>query len=306
MTSANFPLGLWRLADPRLTLASLSSITLGTAAAAREGPIHVGWLVVTVAGIVALEVAKNASGEVSDFASGADQAVRPEERSPFSGGRRVLVDGLLSCRQAKAISAITYTIGALCGLAIVLGDEPKVLVVGVAGVVLAWTYGSRPLQLAYHGWGETAVAISYGPLICCGAFLAQRHTFSLDAFWLSIPLGLAIGGFLWINEFPDARADALAGKRNCVVRLGRVRAAYVFAGILAVAYGLQACLPALGVPLWGALAGLLGLPLAAAAAVRAIRFPEKMPAIIVAQGCTLISFVVLAAAGAAALVFSHP
>ena len=306
MSRSSFATGLWRLGDPRLTLASVSSLALGTAAAAREGPIHFGWLFVTVAGIVALEIAKNASGELSDFESGADQAVRPEERSPFSGGRRVLVDGLLSRSETKAISVVTYAIGILCGLIIVIGFEPKVLAIGVAGVLLAWTYGSRPLQLAYHGWGETAVAISYGPLICCGAFLVQRHALSPAPFWLSLPLGLLIGGFLWINEFPDARADALAGKRNCVVRLGRRRSAYAFAAILATAFLLQACLPVLGVPYYGAWAGLLGLPLAAAAAIRAIRFPEVTERIVGAQACTRMSFVMLAAASAAALVMGRP
>jgi hypothetical protein len=36
--------GVWRVADPRVTLASVASMALGTAAAAREGPISWdGW-----------------------------------------------------------------------------------------------------------------------------------------------------------------------------------------------------------------------------------------------------------------------
>jgi 1,4-dihydroxy-2-naphthoate octaprenyltransferase len=78
--------GVWRLADPKITLASAASLLLGASAAAADGPIAWGWLVLTVAGIFFVEVAKNVSGEVFDFDSGADRAVAPEDRSPFSGG----------------------------------------------------------------------------------------------------------------------------------------------------------------------------------------------------------------------------
>ena len=88
--------GFWRLADPKITLASMSSILLGVAAAVHSGAQAWGWLVVIVIGIFAPEWAKNASGEIYDFASGADQAVAEADRSPFSGGKRVLVDGLLT------------------------------------------------------------------------------------------------------------------------------------------------------------------------------------------------------------------
>jgi 1,4-dihydroxy-2-naphthoate octaprenyltransferase len=69
----SIPAGISRLADPKISLASLSSIFLGTALAARDGALSVAWLAVTVAGIFALEIAKNASGEIFDFVS--DSAV---------------------------------------------------------------------------------------------------------------------------------------------------------------------------------------------------------------------------------------
>ena len=110
----------------------------------------------------------------------------------------------------------------------------------------------------------------------------------------SIPLGLAIGAFLWINEFPDARADAAAGKRTLVVRLGRPRAAYVFAVIVLAAYLAVLALPSLGLPItmWF---GLIGFPHALAAALRLTSNPETTRHIIPAQAWTLLSFVLMAA-----------
>ena len=45
---------------------------------------------------------RRAPGEVFDFHSGTDQAVAYQDRSPFSGGKRVLVDHLLPRRQTIA------------------------------------------------------------------------------------------------------------------------------------------------------------------------------------------------------------
>src|SRR3990172_12964467 len=89
--ATSFCKGLWRLADPKISLASISSVFLGSAIAVADGPLHWGWLAVTVAGILAIEVAKNAAGEIVDYDSGTDVKVAPGDRSPFSGGKRVMV-----------------------------------------------------------------------------------------------------------------------------------------------------------------------------------------------------------------------
>src|SRR5512142_1587467 len=83
--------GVWRVADPKITLASVASMLVGAGAAAWKGPIAWGWLILTVLGIFCVEAAKNASGEIFDWDSGADEGVREDERSPFSGGKRVIV-----------------------------------------------------------------------------------------------------------------------------------------------------------------------------------------------------------------------
>jgi 1,4-dihydroxy-2-naphthoate octaprenyltransferase len=283
--------GIWRIADPKITLASAASMFLGAAAAARAGPIAWGWLGLTVLGIFLLEAAKNASGELFDFDSGVDQAVAEEDRSPFSGGKRVLVDGLLTRRQTAVAACAFYACGIAAGLAVAALREPGVLWLGLAGVALAYFYHAPPLRLCARGLGELAVAIAYGPLICCGTYLVQRGQVPAWVVLLSLPLGLLVAAFLWVNEFPDFRADAAGGKRTLVVRLGRRRASRAFGAMLLAAYAGLALLPAAGLPAAVWLGGA-GLPHALAAAARVRARPEVTARVVPAQAWTLASFVI--------------
>jgi 1,4-dihydroxy-2-naphthoate octaprenyltransferase len=295
--------GVWRVADPKITLASVASMIVGAGAAAWQGTIAWGWLALTVVGIFCVEAAKNASGEIFDWDSGADQGVRADERSPFSGGKRVIVDGLLTRTETAVVAAAFYAIAIAAGLAIVWLREPAVLWLGLAGVALAFFYHAPPLRLAYRGLGELAVALAYGPIIAAGTYLVQRQQLDAGVVVASLPLGIAIGAFLWINEFPDARADAAAGKRTLVVRLGRPRAARVFAVIVALAYFGVVALPLADLPrsLW---LGLIGLPWGLAAAHRLVRHPEALRHIVPAQAWTLLSFVLMSVGIAAGFVIA--
>jgi len=290
--SRSFSGGLWRLADPKISLASMASLLLGACAAAREGPLSFGWLAVTIAGIFAIEVGKNASGEIFDV--GTDSAVAPEDRSPFSGGKRVLVDGLVTKGETAMIAAAGYALGAAAGLAIVLWREPRVLWFGLAGLAMAYSYNGPPFRLAYRGLGEAAVALCYGPLIACGACLVQRGRVTSAVLLASVPLGLLIAAFLWINEFPDFLADRQANKRNLVVRMGRRRASRGFVALVAAALVLVAALPALGLPeaVWLGVAGFVPAALAARVLVKN---PETTAALIPAQARALLSFVLMSA-----------
>lgn len=271
----------------------MASIFLGTCAAASQGSLHFGWLALTVLGIFAIEVAKNASGEIFDYDSGTDLAVAPQDRTPFSGGKRVLVDGLLTRRETAVISVFAYLIGIGTGFLIVAAREPKILWIGITGVVCAFLYHAPPVKLSYRGLGELAVAVCYGPLIVIGAFLVQRGQVTSEVLLASVPLGLLIAAFLWINEFPDCAADKVAGKRTLVVRLGRRRASVGFTLIMAVAFGWLALLIFFDVPIT-ALLGFVAILPAAMAAHTLWRIPERTREIIRAQTQTLWSFLLFA------------
>lgn len=285
--------GLWRLSDPKISLASFAGMFLGACVAARDGGLSWGWLALTVLGIFFIEVAKNASGEIVDFDSGTDRLVAPEDRSPFSGGKRVLIDKLLTRRQTILISALSYLLGIAMGMFIAAYREPQILWLGVAGVGFAFFYHAPPLKLSYRGLGEIAVALSYGPLITAGTYLVQRGEVTLEVILLSTLLGLLIAAFLWVNEFPDYQADKASGRRNLVVMLGRRKAAQAFVAIIAMAALGLFLLPLLGLPLAVWLGGLFLIPATMASQIL-IRHGEVARRVIRAQVMALLSFVIFA------------
>jgi 1,4-dihydroxy-2-naphthoate octaprenyltransferase len=293
MSSRPFWSGLWRLSDPKISLASISSMSLGALAASGAGPVSLRWLLTVVVGVLALEIAKNASGEIFDFRSGTDLAVCPEDRSPFSGGKRVLVDAMLTTRQTAFVAAAGYITGIGIGLGVVWLREPDVLWIGFIGVACAWFYHAPPVKLSYRGLGEIAVAICYGPLICAGTVLVLRGSVSTELVLVSLPLGMLIGAFLWINEFPDYEADRASGKHTMVVKLGRERAAQVFFLVVIGAFLLVLLLPWLGLrkAVW---LGGISAPPAFAAARRLLAFPLETRRIIPAQAWTLVAFLLYA------------
>jgi len=294
VTGPDFRAGLWRLADPKISLASFAGMWVAACFAAKDSALQWQWLALTVAGVFFVEVAKNASGEIVDFDSGTDVGVRESERSPFSGGKRVLIDGLLSREQTWGIAATFYLLAIASGLVIAGLHDSRVLVFGIPGLALAWYYHGGSVKLAYRGLGELAVAIAYGPLIVLGTYFVQTGQLSAPLVHLSCILGLLVAAFLWINEFPDYRADKSAGKNNLVVRLGTRAATLGYVTMLATAYAWFALILLSSSGLSSAWPGLLGLPAALFSAHRLTHYSGDITALVPAQASALASLCLFA------------
>ena len=287
--------GVYRLADPKIMLASLVPFLSGMAIAHRGGAaVSLLLLFGALAALFGVEVGKNAVNDLFDFRSGADLGVRPEERTPFSGGKRVLVDGLLTERQVVASAVGGFAFALLFGSYVAVARDPRLLLLGAAGAAVSIAYTAPPLALAYRGWGEIAVFLAYGPGIVLGADWLFERRISPAAIWASLSLGALIANVLVVNEVPDERADREAGKRTWVVRLGRRRAFR----LVAILFTLGFAIPVAGIFLGQTprLAGLLlGLP-AAAAAIRELSRPGDSVRIVRVETATLMAYA-LAGAG---------
>lgn len=295
MIDAKLRAGFWRLADPKISITSAASMAVGAAPAAGDPGFSWFWLLLLGLAMFCMEVAKNAWGDVYDYDSGTDLAVRPEDRTDFSGGKRVLVDGILTRRQTWAIAFGFAFAGLALGALIVFGREPSLFWLGALGLVLGWSYHGPPLQLAYRGLGELDVVICYGPVIAVSTYVLMTGHYAAAPFWLSLPLGVLIAAFLWVNEFPDYHADLGAGKNNLVARLGKRRAARLLPLIYLAGFGLLALLPFLtGMPraLW---LGFLALPAAALAVYWTLRDPHTFHRHKPVQPMALLAFVLYSA-----------
>ncbi|MGK7295077.1 MAG: prenyltransferase [Candidatus Wenzhouxiangella sp. M2_3B_020] len=286
--------GIWRLADPKISLTSVAGITVGATLAHHDVGIAWNWLGVTLLAYFCIEVAKNAWGEVFDYDSGVDQAVAREDRTSFSGGKRVLVENLLTRRQTWLMAAGFSAAGIALGCLIVFWREPLALWIGVAGFLLGWSYHGPPLQLAYRGLGELDVVICYGPLIVLSTYLIQTHQLSWLSFWLSLPLGFLIAAFLLVNEFPDYEADRRHGKRNLVARLGPDHARWLVPGVYGMGLVSIVLLPVTGLPGTVWLGALAALP-AAWVSVLVLKQPRSFYRHTPAQPLALVSFLLYAA-----------
>ncbi|MCG0275326.1 MAG: prenyltransferase [Thermosediminibacteraceae bacterium] len=229
--------GFWQLADPKIWIASTVPMAVGAALAyGLEGKFSLYWLLWSAVGVYLIEIGKNAINEVVDYKSGVDTFVTPDKRTPFSGGKKTIVDGILTLSEAKAIAWVTMTLAGLIGIYIALTREPAVFWIGVAGFILSVVYSLPPIKLCYRGFGEITVGLTFGPLVTCGTYLVQTHRITIEAVLASLILGFLIANVLWINQFPDYEADLKGNKRNWVVRLGKKRATSVYFAIFIAAF----------------------------------------------------------------------
>jgi 1,4-dihydroxy-2-naphthoate octaprenyltransferase len=130
------------------------------------------------------------------------------------------------------------------------------------GIVVSLGYTAPPLRFVYRGLGEVAVALGFGPLMLLGAYVVQTHgALAWEPFVASVPIALLVALILYVNEIPDRRGDARAGKRTLPVRFPqrviitgyRVAAALAFAvvivGVVAGWLPIPALLVLLTIPL---------------------------------------------------------
>lgn len=221
--------GFWQLADPKIWIASTIPIGVGTALAYNlTGKFNFYWFIITLIGIYLIEIGKNAVNEVIDYKSGVDKYVTPKNRTPFSGGKKTIVDGILKIKEVIIIAFLTMGTAAVIGLYITFFREKSVLIIGIIGFLLSIIYSVPPFKLCYRGLGEITVGITFGPLITIGSYLVQAGSFHIFALIVSLPLGLLIANVLVINQFPDYYADKKGNKNNLVVKMGRKKAVKLY------------------------------------------------------------------------------
>ena len=209
---------------------------LGLATAAYSA-IPVGPALATVTLFFALmaHAGANVINDYYDALSGCDEA-NTERQFPFTGGSRFIQNGVLSLRATGIFGYSLLAAVVPAGLWLTAVSASGLILIGLAGLVVGWAYSAPPLKLQSRGLGEFAITAGW-LLVVVGSDFVQRHGFALVPVAAGLGFALLVANVLYINQFPDVKADASAGKNTMVVRLGVAKARWGYVLIAGLAYG---------------------------------------------------------------------
>ena len=177
----------------------------------------------------------NVLNDYYDELNGTDR-LNTDRVFPFTGGSRFIQNGVLTARKTRVFGAGLLAIVVAAGLWLTSVSAPGLIWIGAGGLFVGWGYSAPPFALNSRGLGEPCVAVGFA-LIVVGTDFVQRSTYALLPVVVAVSYALLVMNILFINQFPDRRADEAAGKRHWVVILGPRRARWGYAAIGAAAYG---------------------------------------------------------------------
>lgn len=262
---------LVRLGRPKYLLYSWVLHTLGVAAAVYLG--HAPSLTGYVHGqlfVWCVHLMTHYCNEYFDLQ--ADRA-NPAPTS-WTGGSRVLVEGLLKPRVSLAASCVLLCVVVLLSLSMPPAAQSAALI----AVTLAWFYTAPPFQLNYRGLGELTVTTVLNGCFPMIGFALTTGEFGTFPLLLLLPAFLVQFVRMTIMNLLDYEGDIVVGKRTLPVILGPRTIIHMHAVVQAAAYLLL--IPGvlwMGVPLWVGVGVMASAPIAVWHVARLYRGAHKDP-----------------------------
>ncbi|MFQ6011801.1 MAG: prenyltransferase [Nitrososphaerales archaeon] len=206
----------------RFLSSSLIATLVGLAISwSRDNFIDPGLAIMTLVGVLSLHASVDLLNDYTDYESGLDLLTK---RTPFSGGSGVLPERLLSPKSVLYAGLAFLTIGAIIGIVLTIMRGWVIGLLLVFAVVSTIFYSSK---LANIGLGEIVVVFK-GAFIVLGTYYVQTLSLSQEPFLMGVVLGILSSTVLFVNEFPDFKADTVKRRLNIVVRMGMEKAGKLF------------------------------------------------------------------------------
>jgi 1,4-dihydroxy-2-naphthoate octaprenyltransferase len=219
---------------PPFILATVMPILLGLAFSVYQNhTLHWFTAMLTLLAGMLLHAAVNVLNDYYDALNGTDD-LNTERVFPFTGGSRFIQNGVLTRQQTLLYGLGLLLATILIGLYLISYAGMALFWLGLFGVLLGWGYSAPPLSLNCRGLGELSVLAGFG-MLPLGAALVQTGELSPTLLLVSLPVALLTANLLYINQFPDRKADIQAHKLHWVARLQpqTARWGYVLMALLA-------------------------------------------------------------------------
>ncbi len=165
------------------------------------------------------------------LASLAHAAANLRHVSPSDAGP----DRPATARQARELASVLAFFAAAFGLLLAVKSTGHVLVLGAAGLLLAWAYLAPPLRLAQRGLGVVVAALAWG-LVVIGADAVQRGTLFIIPAVTSVSYALLVACLHLATELRATGGSAAVGPSGAMQRLGRGGGAALYLFLSTVAH----------------------------------------------------------------------
>jgi len=219
---------------PPFILATIVPVILGLSYSVYQG-FQIDWLtaILSLIAAVLLHAGINVLNDYYDALNGTDDN-NDERIFPFTGGSRFIQNEVMTRQQTLRYGVGLMTVVVIIGSYLISVTGMTLFWLGLLGIIIGWGYSAPPLRLNSRGVGELCVLAGFS-LLPLGAWLVQTGSLSVQVVLVSLPVGLLTANLLFINQFPDRKADIQAGKLHWVARLspGTARWGYVLIAALA-------------------------------------------------------------------------
>jgi len=203
---------------------------------------------------LSLQVGVNFANDYFDAVKGVDT---PDRKGP----RRLTAAGLISPAKMKTAIALALGTACLAGLALALGVDLRLALVGLFCLFAALSYSGGPRPYGSAAMGELFVFTFFGLVATVGSAWVQTKSWSPVALAAGIPVGLLATALLVVNNLRDIQTDKESGKITLAVKLGRDRTVRLFVDLIVGAFVALALVVTVGGG-WPVLGALLCVPLA--------------------------------------------
>lgn len=214
MTSADRLKSILLAFRPKTLTAALVPCLAGTALVKAIGLSWDGWILFyALAASFFIQIGTNLVNDAVDFKKGADTEKR-------IGPQRITQAGILTANQVMALGSLCFLLAILCGIPLVLQGGWVIVAIGVASVLMGYSYTAGPFPLAYLGLGDLFVILFFGLLAVMGMVYLNVREWMQEAFVLGLQIGFHCTVLIAINNLRDRTGDILVNKKTLAVRFG--------------------------------------------------------------------------------------
>jgi len=180
-----------------------------------------------------------------------------EKKYSFLGKQRTKFDILIFLLGMASFGATC-----LIGIYLIYLTTPKLLWVGLIGVIGGYSYTGEPIVYKRRGLGAILSFVLMGPLMVYGSYLVFAEQFSWMPVIVGLPLSLMIPLLMFSNELRDYQRDKDLGIRTLTVRIGYKAGKVIFLSLILISYSLTVLYVLLGMLPWSTLLVFATIPLA--------------------------------------------